>query len=337
MKHFVELMQRAVSENPAVREQARPMLATALELPIKEAIFPGDLFSDLFTIEKRGANDEVKYPTDLIVPGRERDFSAYAIPMIGGLPERIVVNDYIRVPTYEHGNTIELPLSAVERGDYNMVKRALEVLEAGIVMKMNDDAWRLLIRSAAARNLIALDTGALPGALSRRLVSNMQTWMRRYAGGNSSSMNKFRLRRLYMSPELRASIVSWTNADADEVTRREISMNEEGRIAGLLETEFRDIDELGAGQVYQNYFSTTLGGTLPTYTYTGSGGGSKTKTELLVGVDTAKRDRLVMPVTKEPVVKEDPSYERRGLMSWFTRFNFGTGCLDNRTVLLGAA
>jgi hypothetical protein len=79
--------------------------------------------------------------------------------------------------------------------------RATQVLEAGFVKKMNDDAWHTLLAAGVDRNILVYDADAAAGQFSKRLVSLLKVVMRRNAGGNSASVKRGQLTDLYVSPE----------------------------------------------------------------------------------------------------------------------------------------
>jgi len=321
---LIQMMKQAGSDNLAVASQAGADFAAALEQPIKEAIFPGDLYSDLFTIEEWAENADVRYATDLVQPGREQEYVAYNVPRHGAPPERIVEQDYIRVPTNMDFASIEIPILAMRQGDYNVLKRAMQVLEQGVVMKINNDAFHALTAAGVGRGFSVVDTTATAGVFSKALLTSMQVKMRRTTGTNASSVNGFSLGRIYLSPEARATIGNFDNTKLDEVTRRQVIMSPEGHIEKLFGTEIKDIVELGVGGQYQNYAVNVQG-----FTFTNS------KTDLAIGVDLNKRDRLVLPMTMKPTVTDDSAVtRRRNIMSFFVRFSFGVGVLDDRCTFL---
>ena len=328
---------RVSDPNPQTSIAGIAQLAKAVELPIQKAVFPGDIFSDLFKVDPRKLTDSPVYRRDLIAPGSEKDFYAYPVPHFGEMGQRVLVaREGVRVPTFEKSNAVDLYLRDIELEDFDSVARALEILEAGIVMDMNDVCWSAVVAAAAGRNRMYFDDRVVPGRVSKRLLTSLQIGMRRSAGGNGTSMFKFKLGRLYMSPELRADLVNLTNADLDDVTRQTIVMTDEGKIGGLLGLEFRDLDELGVSQKYQNYFTNNLSGSFTGTAYT-LNTTNYNKAEILIGVDTGKTDKMVLPVTRKPTVYEDLTQHRAGLFSLYARYEYGAAVLDNRVTVMGAA
>lgn len=321
---FRDLMKRAGGGNAEASEtkQAVADLAEAVAIPIKEAIFPGNLYADLVTMESWDArSDTPRYATDLITPGTEREFQAYKVPAHGQLPERTVEPEYIRVDTFNVGQSIDFPRDLLASGDFDAMARAMFIMQMGIQMQMNDDVWHALLAAAKGRGFIVGDTAAAAGVFTKRLLAKMQTKMKRATGSNANSVNAFSLKRAYMSPELREDIVDFDNTKLDEVTRREIILAKDGKIASLFGTEMHDILELGAesSSKYQDYYTGKLAGTLNT-----------DDTQLLIGVDTARKSQFVMPVVKQPVVEYDLTLARRNKTGMFCWLRYGVAILDDR-------
>jgi len=319
------LLKATGSQDQAEAVNAMRALAQALEEPLRQGILPGDIFSDIFTVENLDPSATAEYPLDFYQPGMENDYVAYSLPQEGAVPQRHIGGDLVTVQTYDIGNAIDWLLKYSRQARWNIVARAMEVLEAGFVKKLNTDGWRVLLAAGVGRGILIYDNAAAAGQFTKRLVSLMKTSMRRTAGGNSASENRGRLTDLYISPEALEDIRDWDEDEVDDVTRREIFTARDGMISQIYGVNLHDIDELGEDQEFQNYFDDVLGGSMGT-----------SDTEIVVGLDLSKNDSFVMPV-KEPLsVFEDPALHRRrraGLYGWMEA---GFACLDERRVLLGS-
>ena len=231
------------------------------------------------------------------------------------------------VPTFDIANAIDYLLKYARDARWDVVGRAMEVLEAGFVKKMNDDGWHTLLASSVDRNIVVYDSDADAGQFTKRLVSLMKTVMRRNGGGNSTSTNRAQLTDLYLSPEAHEDIRNWGIDQVDEITRREIyvandSSNVLTRIYGV---NLHAIDELGEGQEYQLYYENVLGGTLPVG-----------DVEVVVGLDLSKRDSFIMPVREQVQIFEDESLHRQKRAGFYGWAEQGFAVLDNRRVLPGS-
>jgi hypothetical protein len=203
----------------------------------------------------------------------------------------------------------------------------MQVMEAGFTKKMNDDGWHTLLAAGVDRNILVFDADATAGLFSKRLVSLLQTVMRRNSGGNSASVGRGRLTDLYVSPEALEDVRNWGLDQIDEVTRREIySASGDGApITRIYGVNLHDLDELGEGQEYQTFFTSQLGGNV-----------QSNDLELVVGLDQSTKDSFVMPVKEQLQVFEDPTLHRQQRAGYYGFAELGFGVLDNRRIILGS-
>ena len=320
-----ELLKRSGSAQREVALAANAEFAKALELPLRQGILSGDILNGIFEPIRLDQSATPEFPLDFLAPGTEKDFVAYTIPNHGYIPERHVEGDYVMVPTYDVGASIDYLLKYARDARWDVVVRAMEVLEASFVKKMNDDGWHTLLAAGVDRNIVVYDSDANASQFTKRLVSLMKTVMRRNGGGNSTSANRGMLTDLYVSPEAMEDIRNWGIDQVDEVTRREIYTAADGTLNRVFGVNLHDIDELGVGQEYQLFYTSTLGGTLP--------GGD---TEVVVGLDLRKNDSFVMPIRQEVQIFEDETLHRQKRAGFYGWAELGFAVLDNRRVLLGS-
>ena len=300
-------------------------LAKALEIPLRKGVMSGDILDGVYEAVRLAPGASAEFPLDFLAPGTESDFVAYTIPNHGRIPERHVEGDYVMVPTYDVGASIDFLLKYARDARWDVVGRAMDVLQGQFTKKMNDDGWHTIISAGVDRNILVYDADASAGYFSKRLVSLMKTIMRRNGGGNSSSINRGQLTDLYISPEGLEDIRNWGVDQVEDINIREIITREGGLLTRIFQVNLHDLDELGEGQEYQNYYSTDLGGTLP---------GSKK--EIVVGLDLASNDSFVMPVRQEVQIFEDDTLHRQKRAGMYGWAEHGFAVLDNRRVLLGA-
>ncbi len=322
-----ELLKRSGDQNRDVALAATHEIAKALELPLRKGVLNGDILDGIYEPINLEPGVIPEFPLDFLAPGTEKDFVAYTMPNHGYIPQRNVEGDYVMVPTYDIGSSIDWILKYARNARWDIVSRAMEALEASFTKKLNDDGWHTIISAGVDRNIIVFDSDANIGQFTKRLVSLMKTVMRRNGGGNSTSMNRGILTDIYLSPEALEDIRNWNVDQVDEVTRREIFVAADG--AGTLTRIFginlHDIDELGEGQEYQLFYTSQLSGTLPT-----------TDVEILVGLDLRKNDSFVMPIDEQLQIFEDPELHRQrraGLYGWQSQ---GFAVLDNRRVIMSS-
>lgn len=327
-QEFIDLLKRSASANKAEAIVAQEMIAKAIELPLRQGILAGDITGNIFERIVMEPGTSTEFPLDLLSPGEEADFVAYTNPGHGRIPERTVEGDYVMIPTYAITNAIDWLLRYAREARWDIVARATQVLEAGFVKKINDDAWHTVLAAGVDRNILVYDADAAAGQFTKRLVSLMKVIMRRNAGGNAASLKRGQLTDMFLSPEGVEDVRNWGVDQLDDTTRREIYTAADGSsgLSRIFGVNLQSLVELGEGQEYQNYYATQLSGTL----------GPSSDVELVVGLDLANRDSFVMPVKQEVTIYSDETMHRQQKAGMYGFAELGFGILDNRRVLLGS-
>jgi hypothetical protein len=321
-----KLLQQTVCANASQASEAAKNFAMAISLPLRQELLAGDITYGIFEVEQLAPGQTPEYPLDFLAPGTAKDFVAYTNPQHGYIPERTVEGDYVMVPTYGVANSIDWLLRYSRDARWNIVERALDVLRAGFVKKINDDAWHVLMAAGVDRNFIVWDADANVGQFTKRLVSLMKSVMRRNGGGNSTSMNRGMLTDVFLSPENKEDVRNWGIDIVDDFTRREIFLAEDGAISRIWGVNLVDVDEFGESQEYQDFFTGSLGGSL-----------ASGDVELLVGLDLRNRDSFVMPMREQVQLFQDPTLHRRQRDGYYGWAELGLAALDNRRVCLGSS
>lgn len=304
--------------------------ATALDVnpsfEIQEAVFDGDIFSDIFQITMLGWDEQPMFPMGIVTPGTEGEYVAYTMPNNGRIPNRYVEGDEVTINTYRIANSMDWSIKYARQGRVDVVGQALQTLRDGFVMKMNDDGWHTLLAAGLDRGLMVYDSSAAAGSFTKKLLQLLKIAMIRNGGGNSASSNTFKLTDLYISPEAMADISNWSSADLSEVSRTEMERDAEGTVTRLFQVNLHTLTELGEGQKYNNYYINTLGGSL-------AGG----DVELVVGLDLSKSGKFIMPVRGQGLeIMTDESMIRSNYQGFFGQLETGFGVLDTRSILLGS-
>jgi len=324
-EQFIELLKQSGSADRTEALTAQHEIAKALEEPLRQGVLVGDILGNIFERMVMEPGTTSEFPLDLLAPGEEDEFVAYTNPGHGRIPERTVEGDYVMVPTYSISASIDWLLRYAREARWDVVGRAMQVLEASFVKKMNDDGWHTVLAAGVDRNIMVYDADATAGQFTKRLVSLMKTVMRRNGGGNTGSLVRGKLTDMYLSPEALEDIRNWQVDQIDEITRREIFTAADGGITRLFQVNLHDIDELGESQEYQNFLTSQLSGSL-----------QGSDVELVVGLDLGNRDSFIMPVKQEVQIFEDDAlhrHQKAGLYGWA---ELGFAVLDNRRVLLGS-
>ena len=324
-EQFIELLKQSGSADRTEALTAQHEIAKALEEPLRQDVLIGDILGNIFERMVMEPGTTSEFPLDLLAPGEEDEFVAYTNPGHGRIPERTVEGDYVMVPTYSISASIDWLLRYAREARWDVVGRAMQVLEASFVKKMNDDGWHTVLAAGVDRNIMVYDADATAGQFTKRLVSLMKTVMRRNGGGNTGSLVRGKLTDMYLSPEALEDIRNWQVDQIDVISRREIFTVADGGITRLFQVNLHDIDELGESQEYQNFLTSQLSGSL-----------QGSDVELVVGLDLGNRDSFIMPVKQEVQIFEDDAlhrHQKAGLYGWA---ELGFAVLDNRRVLLGS-
>jgi len=324
---MLKLLRQSGDADASIALPAQREFASALETPLRKGVLVGNILGNIYETINMEPGASPEFPLDLISPGLEGEHVAYTNPGHGRIPERAVEGDYVMIPTYSIASSVDYLLRFARDARWDVVARAMQVMEAGFTKKMNDDGWHTILAAGVDRNILVYDADATAGLFTKRLVSLMQVVMRRNSGGNSASVGRGRLTDLYVSPEALEDVRNWGIDQVDEVTRREIYVANEGgpAITRIFGVNLHDLDELGEGQEYQKFFLNDLSGSL-----------ASSDVELVVGIDQSTNDSFVMPVRESLRVFEDPTLHRQQRAGFYGWAELGFGVLDNRRVILGS-
>lgn len=318
-----EFLVKSGDMQKSVAIAAQAEIAKAITIPLREGIQFGDVTGGIFSPITDGTTE---FPTDLLAPGTEGQYVAYTNPGHGYIPQRNVQSDYIRVNSYGITSAIDWRLEYAANANWDIISRALRVLEGSFVKKINDDAWRTLLLAAADRNILVYDPDAADGQITKRLISIMKTVMKRNSGGNGP-VNRGRLTDIFVSPEGIEDIRNWGLDMLDDASRREVYLaSDNGRpLTRIYGVNLKEMFEFGDGQEYQDFFINVLGGELPS--------GDK---ELVIGLDLENNDSFVMPITQQLQVFEDEALHRHQRQGYYGWMKTGFGVLDGRRIIAGS-
>lgn len=325
--YMISLIKESASSDLAVAFAAQRKLATALEEPLRKGILNGPNLGNIYESRQFEPGATIEFPLDLLAPGEEDDFVAFSNPGNGRIPERSVESDYVQVGTYGMANSIDWLLRYAREARWDIVARAMQVMEAGFVKKMNDDGWHTILAAGVDRNVLIYDADASAGQFTKRLVSLLKTNHRRLGGGNSGSVRRARLSQLYVSPEAIEDVRNWGLDQVDDVTRREIyqAPDDGTSVTRIFGVDLVDIDELGENQQYQGFLTNELAASL-----------QGSDVELVVGIDKSANDSFIMPVKQNVQIFADESLHRRQRQGFYGWAELGFAVLDNRRVILGS-
>jgi len=322
------LLKKTGSANKAEALAAQHELAVAVAGPLREGIMSGDILNGLFASITLEGNATPEFPLHWLAPGDEKNYVAYTIPNHGAIPQKRIEGDYVILPSYSIAGSIDWLLKYAKQARWDIVGAAMQNLEQQFTVKLNEDGWHVILAAGVDRNIVVYDADAAVGQFTKRLVSLMKTVVRRNGGGNSTSTNRGKLTDLFTSPEAQEDMRNWGVDQVDEVTRREIYVADDGSLNRIFNVNLHDLDELGVGQDFQNFYEDELNGLMP---------GSDV--EIVVGLDLRNKEQsLVMAMGSDGVeIFEDETLHRSqlaGFYGWLR--DLSIACLDNRVVVLGS-
>jgi hypothetical protein len=324
-QEMVEALRAAGSMDRAVALLAQHDIAKGLEMPLRQGVADGDIVTGIFEQADYPPGIAIEYPLDFYTNSNAKEHVAYVIPQHGRIPERKIESDYLHVPTFAVGSSIDWLLKYSRDARWDIVTRALQILEASFVAKMNLDGWQAILRAGYDRNVVVYDSDANAGQFTKRLVSLMKTSMRRNGGGNSTSTNRGKLTDLYVSPEAMEDIRNWGVDQLDEISRREIYVAGDGSFNRVFNVNLHDLDELGEDQVFQQFYELTLAGSM-----------GASDVEIVVGLDKSVNDSFVWPWRERIKLFEDDQLHRQQRHGWYGWGEYGVAILNNIRVLIGS-
>jgi len=101
--------------------------AKALELPLRQGVLSGNILDDIFEPVQLAQSATPEFPLDFLAPGTEKDFVAYTIPNHGYIPQKHVEGDYVMVPTYDIGASIDYLLKYARDARWARGRRRLRL------------------------------------------------------------------------------------------------------------------------------------------------------------------------------------------------------------------
>lgn len=327
---MADLLKKCGSEDRNVALASQKTVAAQITPVLRQGVLVGDTVLELFDKTVFEPSARIEYPIDFYRNDNANEFTAYVIPNQGKIPQKHIEGDYIHVPTFDVGSSIDFLLRYAKEARWDIVSRALEVLEAGFVKKMNDDSWHVIQAAGFDRNILVNDANATAGQFTKRLISLMKLVMRRNAGGNSSSVNRGKLTHLFVSPEAVEDMRNWGLDEVDDLTRREIYLANDEAGSQVFGVKIIPLDELGEGQEYQTYYQQVVA------TGAANNGMASGDVELVIGIDATTNDAFVMPIRDELAIFEDETLHRERRMGFYGWQSYGVACLNNSRVLLGS-
>jgi len=328
-----EVLKATASVDPVIRAKAITDFFSAIQLPVRSAIFDGDNTSNIFNVTQLAPGVSPEIPTDVIAPGQEGDYRAFTNPGKGYIPAVMSSGDKFTLATIGDANAVEWDLEHARNARWDIIGRYMEALIAGFTKKQNDNCWHTILAAVADRGLTIYDAAAPVGMFTKKLFSLARCNMARGGGGNTTSIKKSKMTDVYMSCEGIEEILNWDLTQVPDSVRSQLySMSgKDNTTLDILGVKLHELRELGVGQEYQNYYVNTLGGALVPVI-----GSTHTVADIELGIalDLSTRDSFIMLETQALQLFEDgregsPLHrsQKGGVYGWR---RYGVGVLDSR-------
>lgn len=328
-----EILKSTADTDPIIRAKAITQFLTAIQLPVRQAVFDGDTTANIFNVEVLPPGQSPEIPVDVIAPGTEGDYRAFTNPGKGYIPAVMGGGNKFTLATIGNANAVEWDIEYAKNVRWDVIGRYMEALVAGFVKKRNDDCWHTILAAVKDRGLTVYDAGATVGQFTKKLFSLGRCAMARNGGGNGSSLKRGRMTDIYLSCEGIEEILNWDLSQVPDAVRSQLySMSgNDNTTLDILKVKLHEMYELGVDQEYQDYYVNTLGGALvpvigSTHTVA--------DVQLAIALDLVNRDSFVMLITQELELFQDGGVgstlhrsQKGGAYGWE---KYGVGVLDSR-------
>lgn len=318
-----------LASNKAVeREEAGFVLASAVDAAIyKIQILDGAMADGIFYADDSFTlGGRVEYPVDILKTNDIKKFKAWNASSPGSPATRMVFADQFTLDTYIVKNSLSWPLDIIKASRYDMLQRYLQVYADGLVMKNNDDAWRVLLTAAKARTGgFVTDAAAASGKLTPLLLDKLKVEMRKRGGGNTSATGRRSLTDLFVPTTGLAQMRTWTVTDVPEEVRYQIWNSDNGQVS-MPGVQFHTMDEFDDGGEYSILWEDL----------TGTDYGSS-DTDFVIGMDLSNKPMsFVHPIVERfHSSPEGEAYYKEDLGGIFGKGRWSWGVLDDRYIIVG--
>lgn len=327
LEDLMDLVAKAGSENTAESQAAVKEFSAAAATVVRDSLWPDKSYYNLFNVvDYPDQMQGPTYITDLVQPGREKDFMAFSTPEVGGIPKNFAQPNSFTVPSVTIRSSVEIPRKVLRMKNYPTVKKVVENLLGGLDAKLNHMCFGAAIATGIANGDIKFVQADTANTISKTLIRLLKIAMQR-GGGRYTSKRDFMLRDMFLSVEAHSSLVELDNTKLDEVTRRTVVFDDDGYLASLMGVKFHSMKEFGVAAIadYQNLFA-AIGGTMP---------GNPAKTEIILGADGTK-NAFELAVLNQPFIEEDVTASNRNAAAWFINMEAAGVVLDPRAARLAA-
>lgn len=364
----VELIKKVGSRNLVEAAEAMEALAAFVGPVIQKVLAQAGTASMIYKDMEFNEDDSPSYPLDLYYNEAAGLVSVWAQNVAGGLPSNYMDQPVqeLKLATYRLDSAVSFNKKYARKARLDVVSGALDRMAQEVLIKQERNAWAVILKAlgaaatlngrstsysttSALKHLIApvggaraFDLGCLNDLILRFKRINVS-----FAGGTPSDASARGLTDLFISPEIKAKIRSFsfnpifptsstTQTQLSEDVRTELYRG--GGMESLFGINIIELVELGKNQKYNTLFDS-----FDVTTYTDINGANAitfatASHDLSIGLDLS-REAFIRPVATNAesggqltVLPDDQFISRAEKTGFYGFLEEGRVCVDARAV-----
>ena len=368
----VELIKKVGSRNVVESAEAMEALAAFVGPVIQKVLAQAGTASMIYRDMEFKEDDSPSYPLDLYYNEAAGLVSVWAQNVAGGLPSNYMDQPVqeLKISTYRLDSAVSFNKKYARKARLDVVSGALDRMTQEVLVKQERNAWAVILKALGAaatkdgRSVPYSTSGArkhliIPqGGVSNRsfdlaclndLILNFKRINVSFAGGTPSDVSARGLTDLFISPEVKAKIRSFSfqplfdtsSSPAKQTQLPEDIRTEIYRTAGaesLFGINLVELVELGKNQKYNVLFDSFDVTTYSDVMGSGSQAFTGSTHDLSIGLDLS-RDAFIRPVSTNAesggqltVLPDDQFISRAEKTGFYGFLEEGRICVDARAL-----
>ena len=364
----VELIKKVGSRNLVEAAEAMEALAAFVGPVIQKVLAQAGTASMIYKDMEFNEDDSPSYPLDLYYNEAAGLVSVWAQNVAGGLPSNYMDQPVqeLKLATYRLDSAVSFNKKYARKARLDVVSGALDRMAQEVLIKQERNAWAVILKAlgaaatlngrstsystaSALKHLIApvggaraFDLGCLNDLILRFKRINVS-----FAGGTPSDASARGLTDLFISPEIKAKIRSFsfnpifptsstTQTQLSEDVRTELYRG--GGMESLFGINIVELVELGKSQKYNTLFDSFDVTTYPDINGSNAITFATASHDLSIGLDLS-REAFIRPVATNAesggqltVLPDDQFISRAEKTGFFGFLEEGRVCVDARAV-----
>lgn len=364
----VELIKKVGSRNLVEAAEAMEALAAFVGPVIQKVLAQAGTASMIYKDMEFNEDDSPSYPLDLYYNEAAGLVSVWAQNVAGGLPSNYMDQPVqeLKLATYRLDSAVSFNKKYARKARLDVVSGALDRMAQEVLIKQERNAWAVILKAlgaaatlngrstsystaSALKHLIApvggaraFDLGCLNDLILRFKRINVS-----FAGGTPSDASARGLTDLFISPEIKAKIRSFsfnpifptsstTQTQLSEDVRTELYRG--GGMESLFGINIVELVELGKSQKYNTLFDSFDVTTYPDINGSNAITFATASHDLSIGLDLS-REAFVRPVATNTesggqltVLPDDQFISRAEKTGFYGFLEEGRVCVDARAV-----